>query len=217
MAELDLKNLFLLNLKILKLLEDPTRVRLIGLLLMFESLNITQLSQMMRRTKPAITHQISKFVEIGLVEVQDVFVRGTITAKVYSLNPHYFTLAKITIGANQKFDPSKAFQISLLELEDQRAFFTFIQQILSNMKDFYDVRIDLLQKIQEPFSVHLPAFHYLFWPITEEQHEFYITKHEQLMDELVEFGKTHKNEAEKVHPYLIINGIIPIKEIIDNE
>lgn len=209
--EHSIKEHFQHQLEFLKLSNDPTRLRLIWLLLIYGKLNLSQLSGLLKRTKPAVTHQLEKFIKLGYIHAQEETVRGSIKAKYYFLSPNFLDQAKIALDPSMKYNASDSKEINLLQLEALTELFTMVQEIFQEMTYYYKTILQKARDLDQAFALDTPPFKFTLLPLTTEQYNEYIEAHNKLVDKIF---NTSSNKQE-TRPFILLNTLLPLKQILE--
>ena len=86
--ELDLDTDYLLEIPLEEIFKSKVRLEIFFLLSIYGELNLTDLSKLLDKSKPALHRHIQNLLKVGLIcESKEEKVRGSIKAKFYQLFP----------------------------------------------------------------------------------------------------------------------------------
>ncbi|MHA1748287.1 MAG: winged helix-turn-helix domain-containing protein [Promethearchaeota archaeon] len=202
--------------KFIQLLEDTTRMKIFLLFLLYKRLSLTQLSEAIHRTKPAITHQINKFIDIGIIRVIKLPVQGSTTANYYELIGHFFS------HAVDREDPSKLIpkkiikEMEVLQIRAEKEAFKFTSNIYAQIAKIYEDIEKRAKKIEEHFGNNIPPFNLTISPLTRKAIQVYNKEMIKVNSKISKIMNEENKKDFVERPYIYITTIFPLKEFYSN-
>ncbi len=212
----NLKEKILFNIHFYHLLEDPTRMRLVLLLFLYSRLSLTQISELIHLTKPAVTHQLKKFIDIGLITISKYPVQGSITANYYELVPDFFEKTDIKPDPRIKMTSDQAKEIEILQFRGVKELYKLASNIFMHFFEFYTNLEEKAQKIKEPFGIHQPPIHLQIFPLSNEAYQTYIQKMQKITREILKEIKEENKNAIVERPMMFISTMFPLKDYLSS-
>lgn len=216
-----LKEKIVRNIEIIKLLNKPTRYRLIFLLLIYPKLSLTELSKHLGKTKSTIIHHLKKFEKFNIFKTSRKPVPSYIDAKIYRLIPDFLKILKFnTTDFNQFSNPEKKNLLPSMLLKDIWVF-ELIRKMLEQSILLYKAIGETNFESETDTSTELIEFYlknpikYDIWTLTKEELESYEKLVEEfkikLNNDIHETNVTKKNIE---RPYLVFHGFFPMNDLI---
>lgn len=210
----------------LKLISNTTRFRLILLLLIFQKLSLSKLSQLVNRTKATVLHHLKKFEKLGFIIITKKEARrGYIDANVYELVPEFFDFfGKMSLNYNdiESLQLNKQVDILNYAMIKDILIFEVIRNIFKQVTLFYK-GFDSINTISNSDSFKNYINFYLKNRI--EYDILFLTRKEFKLyqEEVVKFKtqirkifkQNKKDDIETERPYFILNTFLPVKNITE--
>ncbi len=210
------------RIKVLELINNPTRFRLTFLLLIFRKLSLSKLNFLLGRNKSTISHHLKKFDDLGLIKTTRKKVRGSIKAKIYELIPDFFKMIMLNFEDLKTFRQKITKEFLHYAIQKDREVFEMIKIIFENARLFYKGIDDINANpednfIREAYDFYLKNhINYDIWFLTENGQKSYeklIKKFKAQIEEIIIQDNMCDNDITR--PYLILHAFFPIKEITE--
>ncbi|MHA2018094.1 MAG: ArsR/SmtB family transcription factor [Promethearchaeota archaeon] len=205
----------------IQLLEDPTRMHILFLFLLYKRLNLNEISKLIHRTKPAISHQLNKFIDIGIIKITQQPVRGSITANFYELIPDFLEKVVIETGLSKDVSKNIIKKIEVLQIQAEKETFNLTSNIFLRFAEYYNKLEQKAQEIKESYGIHIPPYSLNILPLSKKAYQFYLQEINNLNAKIIKFieeeDKFEGNEQNPLErPMLSIVSIIPIKDYLSS-
>lgn len=213
----ELKETLQQQIDFIKLMKDPTRLRMFFLLYAYKRLSLTQISDLLRRTKPAVSHQIEKFVKIGMIKITEQEVRGKIKANFYELVPGFLKNATIKIDPTLKIPNSLMKEIEILQIQAKKEIFQIGSNIFQQYFEYYQNLELETKKVKETYGIYLPPFSFSALPLSKKAYEFYAGEMSQLTQKVIKFVNEEEMSEESdliERPMMLLHSILPVKDFL---
>ncbi len=205
-------------LKFIRLLEDPTRMRIILLFLLYHRISLTELSRLLNRTKPAVLYQLNKFAEIGLIRISQDLVKEFYTANFYELIPEFMNFATIDS------DPTKAIpheiikEWEILEFQAEKEVFKLSSNMLLLFAELLGSLEKKAEKIKEPFGFHHPPFNLTLRPLSKTAYQYYTQEIKNVAQKALKLMEEENEREDQLleRPWLLLNVFLPVKDLLDS-
>jgi len=202
------------NIRFFKLLEDPTRMRIILLLYQYSRLSLTQMSELIHLTKPAVSHQLKKFIEIGIIQMTKHPVQGSITANYYELVPDYFERTDFKLDPTVLIPTGMAKEVEILQIRGNKELYRLTRDIFSHFVKFYTKLEEKARNINEPYGIYQPPIHLQIYPLSKEAHEFYLQEMVKIEQGIVKIIKEEDKNEIVERPMMYLSTMFPIKDLL---
>lgn len=147
--EFDLDTDYLLEIPLEEIFKSKVRHEIFFLLSIYGELNLTDLSKLLDKSKPALHRHIQNLLKVGLIcESKEEKVRGSIKAKFYQLIP----------SVRQLFQPFDA--SALLNVDDPEQRINMFKKLIFRERAKYFISkasLDLLAKYIDQFEKQLSS------------------------------------------------------------
>ncbi|MBD3340900.1 MAG: ArsR family transcriptional regulator [Candidatus Lokiarchaeota archaeon] len=208
------------RIEVLKLLSSIPRLRIMLLLLIFRKLSLTQLSDLLGRTKATVIHHLKKFEKSNIINTSREESQGSIDAKVYELDPEFFNLAELNIKNFQNLKKKESKEILhhiLLRdkwmLETFKNILIFANQFYREIDEKYLSEDKKFMKKTQDFYFKSPI-DYDLWFITEEGRENYLKALSQFKEQINKIiNEDNKKGGLIERPYCILHLLLPLKDL----
>ncbi len=201
-----------------QLLEDPTRMKILFLFFLHQRLSLTQLSDLVHRTKPAISHQLKKFIKIGIIKITKQPVRGMIMANFYELVPDF--LSKAVVGVDPTSDIPREIikDVEVLQIRAEKEVFNLSSNIFLQFADFYSHMEKRAQEMEEPFGTYLPPFNLTLFPLSSNAYQYFAKEMVKIQQTISKMTEEENQQTEGVvkRPMLYITSVLPIKDFLSH-
>ncbi|MHA1748283.1 MAG: winged helix-turn-helix domain-containing protein [Promethearchaeota archaeon] len=206
----DLKEKETAFINFIKLLEDPTRLRIILLFLQYKRLSLTQISKLIGRTKPAITHQINKFIDIGIIRVIKLPVQGSITANYYELITKKIYHAVDREDPNEKIPRNIIKEMEVLQIRAEKEAYKFTGHIYLQIAEIYEQIEKRAKKQKGHFENNIPTFNLSIFPLSRKAFEIYSQELNKILSKINKIMEEEKEILER--PLMCITSTFPLQE-----
>ncbi len=200
----------------IQLLEDPTRLRILFLFFLYNRLSIAQISELVHLTKPAISHQLKKFIDIGIIKITKRPVRGTMTANFYELIPNFLENAVIRLDPTIEIPPDIVKDMEILHIRAEKETFKLASNIFSRFAEYYNHLEQQAQAIKEPYGMHHPPFSITILPLSKKGHEIYSQEINKITEGILKLiAKEDEQDQDSLErPMMFISTFFPIKDFL---
>jgi DNA-binding MarR family transcriptional regulator len=144
--------------EIVSLLKNTTRLRLILILLIFKKLSLTRLSNLLGRTKAAVSRHLKKFEQLGFIITTRRKARGSIDAKIYELKPSFIKIISIVSKDFLSFQEKNKLRTMNYALKNEIQFYELFKSILEHITLYYRAINDYIMKTKLESSDALKGF-----------------------------------------------------------
>ena len=215
----NLKERFDSEIEFVNLLEDPTRLKILSLLFVYKRLSLKQISQLVNRTKPAVSRQLEKFIKIGIIKITEQQVKGLITARFYELIPDFIESATITLDPALKIPKNIKKEMEILQIQAKEGIFKMSSHIFTHYANFYKFLTQKAQDIEDPFGIHIPPFDLSILPLSKKVYHFYMEEKTKLIQKIMDLIKEEDESSNDMveRPMMLFNTILPVKDFLSYE
>ncbi|MBD3254191.1 MAG: ArsR family transcriptional regulator, partial [Candidatus Lokiarchaeota archaeon] len=197
-----------------------TRLRLILILLIFRKLSLTKLSNLLSRTKAAVSRHLKKFDNLDLITITRRKARGSIDAKVYELNSKFMDFLSLNSKYFMMFVDKLGIDALKYGVKNDKLLFDFLKNIFEQIILYYDTIEDHIRTSKSKTPNNLKGFDmkslidYEIWLISDNQKK----KYDNLLSEFKKkvtkmLSEDQDTDSYEARPYLIFHTKIPIKGI----
>ncbi len=215
----DLKERIDSEIKFINLLEDPTRFRILLLLFVYKRLSLKQISHLVHRTKPAVSRQLEKFIQTGVIKITERQVKGLITAKFYELIPDFIETATITMDPTIEIPRNIIKEMEILQIQAKGNILKMTAQLFKHYAEFHEDLLQEAQEIKEPFGIHLPPFDLSILPLSKKVYQFYMEGRNKLIQKTMELIKEEDESESDIleRPMMLFTTILSTKDFLSYE
>ncbi|UCG02688.1 MAG: helix-turn-helix domain-containing protein [Candidatus Heimdallarchaeota archaeon] len=205
------------------ILNSPVRHNIFFLLNVYRELSLTDLSQLLHKSKPALHRHIQKMIEAGIIkESKEEKVRGSIKAKYYKLvkdvTQEYIDRAELLAVENP--EKRKANIATLLKIE--RAKFHVVNasiHLLTHLTRRLEDQVDLAEDIDWEQFFNTSSSQLTMKFLSNEALELYQGHMEAFNKEVGSLEESYeKNQVKQPsNQYMVVSLTIPIQQLINFE
>ncbi|MHA1718535.1 MAG: ArsR family transcriptional regulator [Promethearchaeota archaeon] len=215
----NLKTRFDSQIEFINLLNDPTRLRILLLLFLYKRLSLKQISQLVHRTQPAISRQLEKFINLGIIKITKRQVKGLITAKFYELIPDFIETATIIMDPKQEIPKNIIKEMEILQIKAKENLFKTISQLFIHYAELYKNLAQRAQDTEDSFGIDLPPFNLSILPLSNKIYKYYKEENFKLTQKVIELIKEEDEDENEdfERPVMLFNTILSVKDFLSFE
>lgn len=208
------------KISLIKTLQSKVRLRALLYLFIYQKIHLTNLSQILKKTKNTTIYHMKQLINLGFVTQKEEKQAHSIKPiTIYELNPFF------TESVFKPFeDPSDLTPEEILVFS--RNFFTYnvifletIREFLAELGNYYvfhEKQINDSRSAIEFHKIHTSPRELI--PLSENGFHKYIEKFEKFKLDFINLWEEEtKSNKDLIHPYLMFQIIFPIKELVEKK
>ncbi len=195
-----------------ELLDDPTRMRILFFLYLYPRLSLTQLSILLHRTKPAVSHQIKKFVEIGIIKITQLPFQGNVAENFYELVNNFEEKIRLNPARENPSNLSKDTDILLFQAI--KGMFKFTSNMFMHFTEFYQKLEDRVRKFKDPIEIPTLGNYIQILPLSRKGYELCIHEVQKITERIFKLQEEEDKMDFVERPMIYIATIFPIKALL---
>jgi len=201
------------------------RFDLFNILLVFDELNITQISHMVEQSKSTVARHLKSMEEDGMIisRKADKHQKGKIPPKLYQLNKKLLQVLEYSpINPKSPADPKKKFEFYKREINSYRVFihsFKILLDLLNPLLNSFELYLDDFSNAKKMFDKYFsidsklaPFFGYTYF--SEKYYEQYMKIHHDFVKKNIELLTAQNNDPEvNEREYVAFSAYLPLKAL----
>jgi len=208
------------KLELIKALNSKVRLRALLFLFIYEKLSLTELSGKLEKTKNTTIYHMKMLSALGLINEHDEKIPNSIKpAKYYVLDSNYVQSVFQPFEDPENLPDHEVMDFSKNVFKWNTIFFETIRELLSTLGNYF---IDSEKSLKDPQSAidfhknHATPRDII--PLSKAGYQFYLEQYAKLMEKTIQFLENEaKENHETIHPYLVFNTILPIKNLVESK
>ena len=201
------------------------RFDLMNILLVFDELNITQISNMVEQSKSTVARHLKSMEEDGMIisRKADKHQKGKIPPKLYQLNKKLLQVLEYSpINPAPPADPKKEVEFYKRGINMSRVLihsFNILLDLLNPLLNSFELYLDDLPNAKKIYDKYFsidsklaPFFGYTYF--SEKYYEQYMKAHLDFVKKNIELLTAQNNDPEvKEREYVVILSKLPLKAL----
>ncbi|MBD3215946.1 MAG: ArsR family transcriptional regulator [Candidatus Lokiarchaeota archaeon] len=206
---------------ILELIDSIPRLRIILLLIIYDKLSLTKLSNLLGRTKSTASHHLKKLDHLDILKISTKDSRGSIDAKVFELIEDFNPFETLNMEDVELLRDDLKDRILNLSLENNVKLLKVLKLLYEQIELYYHAleserpkqAQESLRKVKKEYLKS--PFKYNIWFVSDNTLEKYKTLFKEFKGKLENLIQEElESDENTVRSNLIIHNLFPIQEII---
>ncbi|MHA1672451.1 MAG: winged helix-turn-helix domain-containing protein [Promethearchaeota archaeon] len=207
------KHNLLTNIQFCKLFETPTRMKIFFLFFLYSRLSLGQISSLLHITKSAVSYQLKKFIELGIVIKSKQPVLGSIMENYYELVPD-FEKKEFGLDSLVEIPSNNSKELEILQIQVIKESFKWVCNIFSNFADFYNELEKNARNISEPFGMHFPKLYLQILPLSKKGYQYYLREIQKMTQGILKLIEEENKNGTVERPMMLLSTMLPIKDLL---